>query len=346
MSNKAEQLRHIYGCYDRSIDAPAGIRGRTGDVEDGDTLGSLLRDDSATAEDLLLASEDREARVKFLRQFFALLKQTLFPEEFKFIKLRFTKKKTDKQIAVWLGFKSVSGVFSSIKDKLRAQERTVKRLAARSQWDGAAAFVKAITKSVTELSKDIVILHTKALQESGFEALMRAQEIASEREKKPEEYKIHRRFYMRGFYHGTQIQARTEPLYQEIRLKLHGLIGYIDAMRDYIDVEKPDTEEFYRGMRRDVREYVEELKALIIPTKEAFFETLAEQIIGEDMDGNKSYSERCEERRKRDQALFETVYNQPLIAKSIQRVNEKIEQEKQSLPIPSQSSVSGANVSL
>ncbi len=246
MSNKAEQLRHIYGGYDRSIDAPAGIRGRTGDVEDGDTLGNLLRDDSATAEDLLLASEDREPRIKFLKQFFALLKQTLSPDECKFIKLRFTKKKTDRQIAVWLGFKSVSGVFASIKDKLRAQERTIKRLAERSQWDGAALFVRQITTSVNELSRDENILAVKIpANASGYEALKRAVELANARENAPEERKIRRRFYMRGAYQAGVVlnSSEMDEVKREIRLSLHGLLGMIHAAYDIIEykIEKSEA---------------------------------------------------------------------------------------------------------
>lgn len=274
MSNKAEQLRHIYGGYDRSIDAPASIRGRTGDVEDGDTLGSLLRDDSATAEDLLLASEDREPRIKFLRQFFALLKQTLSPEEFKFIKLRFTKKKTDKQIAVWLGFKSVSGVFASIKDKIRAQERTIKRLAERSQWDGATLFVRQITTSVNELSRDENILSVRIpANASGYEALKRAVELANARENAPEERKIRRRFYMRGAYQAGAVfnSSEMDELKRKIRLSLHELLGMMHAATLIIENkihtkegltvygeeqadEIPLTLDFLRDVAVDIRE--------------------------------------------------------------------------------------------
>lgn len=327
MSGKVEQLRHR---FDQSLEKPLNIMNRSGDSEEGDTLGSLLRDDSATAEELLFAGEDREPRIKFLRKFFALLKQILSPEEFKFIKLRYTKKKTDSQIAVWLGFKGASGVFKSIREKLRREERTIRRLSERSDWDGAEIFVKAISESVNELSKDVTTLYAEPMQKSGFAAFMRAQEIASEREKKPQEYKIHRRFYMRGFYHGTQIQEETEPLFEKIRLKLYGLLGYIDAMRAYAENETPEELEFYQGMRRDIREYMEMIKALSIFTKEEFFENLAAQILGEDLDGNKSFSERCAEKREREESRFEFVYSQPLVTKSIKRVN--VQNKTQGLP--------------
>lgn len=288
MSNKAEQLRHIYGGYDRSIDAPAGIRGRTGDVEDGDTLGSLLRDDSATAEDLLLASEDREPRIKFLKQFFALLKQTLSPDECKFIKLRFTKKKTDRQIAVWLGFKSVSGVFASIKDKLRAQERTIKRLAERSQWDGAALFVRQITTSVNELSRDESVIKAKVPTPAhGYYAMQQAIERAEARENNSEESKIRRRFYMRGVYQSGAILTEYSGALQEIvskcRLGLYSFLGYINAVFEWTEHNPPEqgdhkVVEELRRLRADFREYVAMLDVQLNNPRDEIFDLVAEKL--------------------------------------------------------------------
>lgn len=288
MSNKAEQLRHIYGGYDRSIDAPAGIRGRTGDVEDGDTLGSLLRDDSATAEDLLLASEDREPRIKFLRQFFALLKQTLSPEEFKFIKLRFTKKKTDKQIAVWLGFKSVSGVFASIKNKLRAQERTIKRIAERSQWDGATLFVRQITTSVNELSRDESVIKSKVPTPAhGYYAMQQAIERAEARENASEESKIRRRFYMRGVYQSgailTEYSGALQELISKCRFGLQAFLGYIDALYTWVEYKNPqqgdpNAAEELKRLRADFREYFAMLNIELNNPRDEIFDLVAEKL--------------------------------------------------------------------
>lgn len=313
MSNKTEQLRHIYGGYDVSIDAPAGIRGRTGDVEDGDTLGSLLRDDSATAEDLLLASEDREPRIKFLRQFFALLKQTLSPEEFKFIKLRFTKKKTDKQIAVWLGFKTVSGVFVSIKNKLRAQERTIKRLAERSQWDGAALFVRQITTSVDELSRDESVIKTKLPTPAhGYYAMQQAIERAEARENGSEESKIRRRFYMRGMYQSaailTEYSGALQEVISECRSKLYGFLGYIDAHFDWFNYQPPEQgnpealEQELKRIRAEFREYVAMLDVLLNNPRDELFdlvaEKLAETIAGQDLSAENVHANLHERKRR------------------------------------------------
>ena len=288
MSNKAEQLRHIYGNYDRSIDAPASIRGRTGDVEDGDTLGSLLRDDSATAEDLLLASEDREPRIKFLKQFFALLKQTLSTDECKFIKLRFTKKKTDKQIAVWLGFKSVSGVFASIKDKLRAQERTIKRLAERSQWDGAELFVKQITTSIKELSRDESVIKEKVPTPArGYYAMQQAIERAEARENASEESKIRRRFYMRGVYQSGAILTEYSTAFQkvilEIRRELNSFLGYIEAYYTWVEYNPPEqgnpnAAQELKKIREDFQEYAAMLNVLLNNPRDEIFDIVAEKL--------------------------------------------------------------------
>mgnify|MGYP001115034500 CR=1 FL=1 len=101
--SKTDEIRNR---FHSSIDAPSSVRQRSGESEDGEALGELLSDNSRSALEELEEREERPERVRFLKQFFALLKQTLTPEEFKFIKLRYTKKKTDRQIAVWLGFKS------------------------------------------------------------------------------------------------------------------------------------------------------------------------------------------------------------------------------------------------
>ena len=60
---------------------------------------------------------------------------------------------------------------------------------------------------------------------------MKAQEIASERQQMSEKYRTHRRFFMRGVYYGTKISVPAEELYHKIRLRLYGLLGYIDAKR-------------------------------------------------------------------------------------------------------------------
>ena len=210
--SKTDEIRNR---FHSSIDAPSSVRQRNGESEDGEALGELLSDNSRSALEELEEREERPERVRFLKQFFALLKQTLTPEEFKFIKLRYTKKKTDRQIAVWLGFKSTGAVFKSIREKLRREERTLNRLVERSAWEGAKAFVKAITESVKELSQDTTLLRSEALKESGFAAFMKAQEIASERQQMSEKYRTHRRFFMRGVYYGTKISVPAEELYHK-----------------------------------------------------------------------------------------------------------------------------------
>lgn len=344
MSNKAEQLRHIYGGYDRSIDAPAGIRVRTGDVEDGDTLGSLLRDDSATAEDLLLASEEREPRIKFLKQFFALLKQTLSPDECKFIKLRFTKKKTDRQIAVWLGFKSVSGVFASIKDKLRAQERTIKRLAERSQWDGAALFVRQITTSVNELSRDESVIKSKVPTPAhGYYAMQQAIERAEARENASEESKIRRRFYMRGVYQSGAILTEYSGALQEIvskcRLGLYGFLGYIDAVFAWTEHNPPEqgddetAAQELKRLRADFREYVAMLDVQLNNPRDEIFdlvaEKLAETIATQDLSAENVHANLHERKRKlaaKLQARRDFLASLPIEKKTEERVRARLEE--------------------
>lgn len=311
--SKTDEIRNR---FHSSIDAPSSVRQRSGESENGEALGELLSDNSRSALEELEEREERPERVRFLKQFFALLKQTLTPEEFKFIKLRYTKKKTDRQIAVWLGFKSTGAVFKSIREKLRREERILNRLVERSAWEGAKAFVKAITESVKELSQDMALLRSEALKESGFAAFMKAQEIASERQQMSEKYRTHRRFFMRGVYYGTKIGAPAEDLYNKIRLRLYGLLGYIDAMRDYIDIEKPECFEFYQGIRQDIREYVETVKTLELPGKEGFFQELAGALLREDLDETKSYSERCAEKREREEAYFSELHKLPRIKKA------------------------------
>lgn len=319
--SKTDEIRNR---FHSSIDAPSSVRQRNGESEDGEALGELLSDNSRSALEELEEREERPERVRFLKQFFALLKQTLTPEEFKFIKLRYTKKKTDRQIAVWLGFKSTGAVFKSIREKLRREERTLNRLVERSAWEGAKAFVKAITESVKELSQDTTLLRSEALKESGFAAFMKAQEIASERQQMSEKYRTHRRFFMRGVYYGTKIGAPAEDLYNKIRLRLYGLLGYIDAMSDYIDIEKPECFEFYQGIRQDIQEYVEMVKTLALPGKEGFFQELAGALLREDLDETKSYSDRCAEKREREEAYFAELHKLPRIKKVDKLVKERL----------------------
>lgn len=319
--SKTDEIRNR---FHSSIDAPSSVRQRNGESEDGEALGELLSDNSRSALEELEEREERPERVRFLKQFFALLKQTLTPEEFKFIKLRYTKKKTDRQIAVWLGFKSTGAVFKSIREKLRREERTLNRLVERSAWEGAKAFVKAITESVKELSQDTTLLRSEALKESGFAAFMKAQEIASERQQMSEKYRTHRRFFMRGVYYGTKISVPAEELYHKIRLRLYGLLGYIDAMAAVSDYQQKTSLEFYQGIRQDIREYVEMVKTLALPGKEGFFQELAGALLREDLDETKSYSDRCAEKREREAAYFAEPHKLPRIKKVDKLAEERL----------------------
>lgn len=308
--SKSGELRILQ--YGRSIDAPVNYHHRTGDVEDGDTLGGLLRDDSAAAEDLLLTSEDREPRIKFLRQFFAQLKQTLSPEEFKFIKLRFTKKKTDRQIAVWLGFKNVSVVFSSIKDKLRAQERIIKRLAERSRWDGAELFVRQITTSVNELSRDESVITAKLPTPAyGYYAMQQAIERAETRENGSEERKIRRRFYMRGVYQSGAILTEYSGALQEVvskcRSSLYGFLGFIVATFAWTEHNppeqgNPEAAEELKRLRADFLEYVTMLDAQLNTPRDEIFELVAEKlteaIAGQDLSAENIHANLHKHKRK------------------------------------------------
>lgn len=234
--SKSGELRILR--YGRSVDAPVNFRHRTGDNEDGVAFSDTLEDESASALDMLIESEGRDVRVKFLKQFFALLKQTLSPEEFKFIKLRFTKQKTDNQIVVWLGLKSAGFVFRSIREKLRAHERTIRHLAMRSKWNEAELFIKQIMTSINDLSRNECILDMRAEMPKdarGFHALKQAVEIAERRENMTEERKIRRRFYMRGMHQASKDIFKSEELEKinkEAQLNLCELIGTIDACRD------------------------------------------------------------------------------------------------------------------
>ena len=116
--SKTDEIRNR---FHGSIDAPSSVRQRSGESEDGESLGELLSDNSRSALEELEEREERPERVRFLKQFFALLKQTFTPEEFKFIKLRYTKKKTDRQIAVWLGFKSTGAGGTNVQSIGRAE---------------------------------------------------------------------------------------------------------------------------------------------------------------------------------------------------------------------------------
>ena len=153
---------------------------------------------------------------------------------------------------------------------------------------------------------------------------MKAQEIASERQQMSEKYRTHRRFFMRGVYYGTKISAPAEELYHKIRLRLYGLLGYIDAMVAVSDYQQETSLEFYQGIRQDIREYVEMVKTLALPGKEGFFQELAGALLREDLDETKSYSDRCAEKREREAAYFAEPHKLPRIKKVDKLAEERL----------------------
>ena len=153
---------------------------------------------------------------------------------------------------------------------------------------------------------------------------MKAQEIASERQQMSEKYRTHRRFFMRGVYYGTKISVPAEELYHKIRLRLYGLLGYIDAMVAVSDYQQETSLEFYQGIRQDIQEYVETVKTLALPGKEGFFQELAGALLREDLDETKSYSDRCAEKREREEAYFAELHKLPRIKKVDKLVKERL----------------------
>ena len=160
---------------------------------------------------------------------------------------------------------------------------------------------------------------------------MKAQEIASERQQMSEKYRTHRKFFMRGVYYGTKISASAEELYHKIRLRLYGLLGYIDAMVAVSDYQQETSLEFYQGIRQDIREYVEMVKTLALPGKEGFFQELACALLQEDLDETKSYSDRCAEKREREAAYFAELHKLPRI-KKVDKLTEERLVEKGKVP--------------
>jgi len=153
---------------------------------------------------------------------------------------------------------------------------------------------------------------------------MKAQEIASERQQMSEKYRTHRRFFMRGVYYGTKISVPAEELYHKIRLRLYGLLGYIDAMVAVSDYQQETSLEFYQGIRQDIREYVEMVKTLALPGKEGFFQEWAGALLREDLDETKSYSDRCAEKREREAAYFAEPHKLPRIKKVDKLAEERL----------------------
>lgn len=129
---------------------------------------------------------------------------------------------------------------------------------------------------------------------------------------------------MRGVYYGTKISVPAEELYHKIRLRLYGLLGYIDAMVAVSDYQQETSLEFYQGIRQDIREYVEMVKTLALPGKEGFFQELAGALLREDLDETKSYSDRCAEKREREAAYFAEPHKLPRIKKVDKLAEERL----------------------
>lgn len=288
--SKTEELRRLYGKKDLRLNQVVGVD-HHGDTEDGDELGDLIASDEKSALDTMIDDESGRGRGVFLKRLFVVLRQILTPEEIKFIKLRFTAKKTDKQIAVWLGIeKNVNAVFSSINKKIKENERTIKRLAERSEWDGAELFIMQLTKTVKELSKDEIGLNKyKQIRDeigiqSGFTVAENALQEAEHRLNAPERERSHRRFYMRGLLNGLKVDtssldifsvssvAAVFALFSTFKTTLERALTVFE-----MSVEENDVERFTRDVER-IGEKIEELKADLQDVQEYIEKTKNEEL--------------------------------------------------------------------
>lgn len=303
----SDTIRHR---FDTSLNGAARISHRTGDNENGDELLDLIPAGAWDIADQMIEREDRPARIKFLKQFFSLLKQTLTPEEFKFVKLRFTKKKTDRQIATWLGFSSAAGAFREIQKKLQSEERTIRHIVERSEWEGAEAFATALTSGINTLIKDEETVQTVTRHGAGFAAIEQATEYINRLKGADERAKTHRKFFMRGVYYGAKFKEETRAERKAKNLanvSLLGAISLIDVIK-YIVGEKinenctvQDIIDFCKRSLDILKDDLEKIDGAAFVPKESIdehiFETLAKKLIAEDMDESKTFSERCAEKR-------------------------------------------------
>ncbi len=302
----SDTIRHR---FDTSLNSAARISHRTGDNENGDELLDLIPAGAWDVADQMIEREERPERIKFLKQFFSLLKQTLTPEEFKFVKLRFTKKKTDKQIATWLGFPSAAGAFREIQKKLQGEERTIRHIVERSEWEGAEAFATALTSGINTLIKDEETLQAVTRHGAGFAAIEQATEYINRLKGADERAKTHRKFFMRGVYYGTKFKEETHAERKArtlAKIALWEALSFIDVIK-YIVNKKVEANytareiaDFCIHWLEKIAEGLEKIDGGALVPKESIdehiFETLAKKIIAEDMDESKTFSERCAEK--------------------------------------------------
>ncbi len=305
--SKSEELRYF---FKKSLNAPSGIGQRSGETEDGNELGDMLSAGAWDVDEQMIAEEERADRIKFLKQFFAFLKQTLTPEQFKFVKLRYTKRKTDRQIAVWLGYPNAAQVFREIQATLQGKQETIDEIVLRSEWDGAKAFAQALTLGANSLIKEKELIDTLNKSDGGFAAIMRATEQINKSKKAPKQQRVKRRFYMRGFYYGAKFKEETsfeEKAVKKARYALLDVISLVDVVKDIAEEKsKTDTAQelasFCTSWLCKISEALEKIDPSAFVPKEEIdeyaFEQLAKILIAESMNERKSYSARCKEKRE------------------------------------------------
>jgi hypothetical protein len=210
----------------KSGNATLGIKQRSGDTENGSEYFDLCASATPSAFDIVQEQDERQARQKFLTQYFTLLKQWLNRFEFEYVKQLYFEGQDEKTVFDKLGLQP-KRFKESLKSKLCEHSGEVQRLAERSEWEDAELFSRTFLASPTEILNDDKVKDIKPKTVKGFGNLIKAHSRREHYLQLESDRYYERKVYSRGYAAGkynTSVKfiAKLKPI-------LKGFTGIIRA---------------------------------------------------------------------------------------------------------------------
>lgn len=227
------EIQNVLGNH--SGDAALSIHGRQGDSEEGNSFF-----DMRAAGDQAPDEQDR-ARIAFLRRYFAILRETLSPEEFKFFKLKFQTKKPEKLVAAWCGV-SQRRIFQKMRDKIQERKDEIEALIDESEWENAERFANTALMSASELSRGELPEDDIDDPQGDFDEVKKAQKLLAIRKELYKARYDEHKAYTKGWEAGRRYSFRKMPdKIRRINIYISHTIFIFLLIEDMIDRGK-DTE--------------------------------------------------------------------------------------------------------
>ena len=209
------------------------ISGQTELDEDFTLFDTIANPSSTLFAERIEEREDKINRARYIKGFFQVLEKILTPEEFRFIKYRYTKNLPDKIIAGWLG---LINPLKSIAEKVQNNPKPFARLKKLYPWEGAETFERVLLSKFAAIVKNPESEGAITLDKPTIKKLDYAAKTHEERMQYHLNYQESRRPYRNEYMRGYQ--AALSNSRHKLQEQIDDICRYLVSVKHALSVTK------------------------------------------------------------------------------------------------------------